>query len=120
MTAFAATFSGNALVPAFALDFAGLFGLAYDLDGDIGDGLEGEGVDADFADGFWNAGPGPFQPCDGSQPCGIIVVASVPEPGTLALLGLGLLGLGVMRLPRRKMVSHGTGAADACGSERDP
>lgn len=73
VTAFAATFSGNALVPAFALDFAGLFGLVYDLDGDIGDGLEGEGVDADFAAGFWNAGPGPFQLCDGSQPCGIIV-----------------------------------------------
>ena len=77
VTAFAASFSGNALVPAFALDFTELFGLVYDIDGDIGDGLTGaiEGVAADYANGFWIAGPGPLfllEPCDGLQLCGIV------------------------------------------------
>ena len=96
VTAFAASFSGNALVPAFALDFAGLDGLAYDFDGNIdGDGLVG----ATSANGSWASGGGPDRPCDGVAVCGTVSF-DVPEPGTLALLGFGVLGLGFTRRRR--------------------
>ena len=46
VTDFNAVFSGNSVVGALTFDFADLFGLVYDLDGDIGDGviLDIEGI----------------------------------------------------------------------------
>lgn len=47
---FTMSFSGNSIVPAFSADFAGLFGLVYDLgSGGLGDGLA---LDVEGALGF--------------------------------------------------------------------
>jgi len=96
LTAFEMSFSGNSVVDGFSLGLDDLFGLVYDLDGDIGDGLDFdvEGIAA-FAGSFTYAmGPGPFFECDGGA-CG--VVSQTPEPSALALFGLGLLGFGLTR-----------------------
>lgn len=97
VTAFEMSFSGNGLVDAFSLDFANLFGLVFDLDGDIGDGLDldVEGIGAFSDTHFYAVGPGPFAFCDGVGDCG--VVQEVPEPASLALIGLGLLLVGLGR-----------------------
>jgi len=47
-------------------------------------------VGADYANGSWSSGSSaPDRGCDGVAVCGEVVFR-VPEPGTLALLGLGL------------------------------
>jgi hypothetical protein len=110
VTAFVMSFSGNSLVDAFSLDFSNLFGLVFDLDGDIGDGLDLdiEGIGAASGTHFYAVGPGPFAFCDGIEDCG--VVAQVPEPASLGLFGLGLLFVG---LGRRKQPTVRR-AATAC------
>jgi hypothetical protein len=101
LTDFHLAYSGGSQVHAFTLGFADLFGLVYDLDGgDLGDGLilDIEGIEASNFGVFYAAGPGPlgFEPCDGSNICGFIVGADVPEPSTWALMTLALGGLGAM------------------------
>jgi hypothetical protein len=96
VTAFAMTFSGNALVPSFSLGFANLFGLVYDLNGGpLGDGLDIdiEGVGAEDAIAHYLAGPGPFEVCGIGENCAI--VEAVPEPG-IALLGI-IAAVGLVR-----------------------
>ncbi len=90
--AFEATFSGNSLVPATALNINDLLGLVYDLDGgNLGDGINGEveGIGA----GLYTAGPGLLALCDGVNVCGtvgpssstqIVVVTPHTVPRSLA------------------------------------
>ena len=92
ITDFSLAFSGNALVPAFAVDFLGLFGLVYDLDGGpLGDGLglDIEGIVAGVDFFSYVAGPGPFDVCGIGVDCAF-VAGAVPEP---AILWLGIMGL---------------------------
>ena len=96
VTAFSMTFSGNALVPAFSLTLADLFGLVYDLDGGpLGDGLnlDIEGIGAEGGPALYSAGPGPFAECGIGENCAI--VETVPEPG-IALLGIAA-AVGLLR-----------------------
>jgi PEP-CTERM motif len=100
---FGMSFSGNADVAAFTLDLSSLFGLVYDLDGDIGDGLtlDIEGIGAFDGVFAYRAGPGPLTICDGRTECAEVTgPAPVPEPAALALLGLGLVGIGTARRRR--------------------
>jgi hypothetical protein len=63
----------------------------------------------DFSNCDWSAGNGqPFGPWFGlpganelADSLAIRDLAAVPEPGTLGLIGLGLLGLGAMKNRRR-------------------
>jgi hypothetical protein len=115
VSGFSISFSGNSIITAFTLGFADLFGLVYDLDGDIGDGivLDIEGIGADDGSFFYIAGPGPFDLCGIAVDCAevgdafdsdfsqemifVSVASSVPEPMTLGLLTAGLLGIGALR-----------------------
>jgi len=61
--------------------------------------LEGLNVNFGTVVGYGNVPPGPFEDTDAAYYFGKVI--SAPEPGTLALFGLGLLGLGFAR--RRKL-----------------
>lgn len=112
VSAFMATWSGNATVPATSWSFSNLIGLVYELGtGDIGDDgpLFLEGIGALNLGGFrWISGIGPggfgAAPGGGIQgPSGVIITSSnlvnvgIPVPTTLALFIPGLAGLGFAR-----------------------
>jgi hypothetical protein len=121
---FMMSFSGNSFVSAFSLGFGSLldFGLVYDLDGGpLGDGI-GLGVEGILAIGDlfgYVAGPGPADICGIGFLCAAVGdfkddgisfsdelvwvsgPATVPEPGTLAMLGIGLAGIGFTRRRRK-------------------
>ncbi|MDL0430796.1 PEP-CTERM sorting domain-containing protein [Marinobacter sp. TBZ242] len=69
-------------------DFAGL----YDTTGTSGEGLFGSDILVAFED--TETGDRDYN----DVVVGLTDVAAVPEPGTLALMGMGILGLGVSRL----------------------
>jgi hypothetical protein len=113
ISGYSMSFSGDSLIPDFSHTFADLSGLVYDLgSGFIGDGdtIDVEGIASNWfgVAGFdYATGLGPTGGFGGrvidiatgaeSSTPNLVVVAQVPEPGTLAVLVLGLAGLAASR-----------------------
>ena len=92
VTDFEATWSGDSLVPDTSFGLSDLFGLVYELDGDIGDGtaFDVEGILADNGDFDYATGPGPLALCDGLTICGEIfdfATGAVSETTELVIVG---------------------------------
>lgn len=113
VSAFTMSYSGGTIVGPFALNFASLFGLVYDLNGGpLGDGLtlDVEGIGASAAVGSFSIGPGPVAVCGTGAICGQIDsnATPVPEPTslTLALLSCGWLAARrSRRSPKRRSIN---------------
>jgi hypothetical protein len=56
--------------------------------------------------GFDCLGPASAGPCQSSFDDTGLLGLQVPEPGTFALIGMGLLGLGLIKLGRRRAVGR--------------
>lgn len=106
ITGFTMAYDGGAIVGAFGLGFANLFGLVYDLDGGpLGDGLvlDIEGIGATTGTYSFLLGPGPVAPCGTGLTCAVLTgpdAVTVAEPGTLAAALAALAFVGALR--RRK------------------
>ena len=117
LTDFTASFSGNALVPAFSLTFPELDNFNYQLGPTLGvnsvidNGLT-EGIESGTFSRFYTAGPGsllalgfvaPPGLCNGAQICGGVL--ALPEPATWTTLLIGLFGVGAtLRSAQRRRV----------------
>ena len=115
ITAYSATFSGNAFVPAFTHTFADLIGLVFDLGQDslLGNGTSGdlEGVSSLNAQFQYGTGVGPTGEPGGFVENVLTGVNSatsnaafiVPEPAVIWLMTMALFGLAIARRTSRSV-----------------